>query len=250
MYQLNFQPREYQKNIVETAKSKNTLVILPTGLGKTKIGIELAVERLNKFTESKILICTPTKPLSNQIKKEFIDSTNIDPSKIVLLTGLTKPEKREEIYKEAKVIVSTPQTSQKDLENNRLNLENFSLLILDEAHRSRQKYANTIVSQNYIKKSHYPRILALTASPGSTKEKIDEIQKNLFIEAIEIRDELSEDVKPYLQEKNIEFIELDLPESFKEIHKIIWFDKTFFISEQKGYYLISIISAFRNKKWK
>ena len=221
MYQLNFQPREYQKNIVETAKSKNTLVILPTGLGKTKIGIELAVERLNKYPESKILICTPTKPLSNQIKNEFIDSTNIDPSKIVLLTGLTKPEKREEIYKEAKVIVSTPQTSQKDLENNRLNLENFSLLILDEAHRSREKYANTRVSQNYFKKSPYPRILALTASPGSTKEKIDEIQKNLFIEAIEIRDETSEDVKPYLQEKNIEFIELDLPESFKEIHKIV-----------------------------
>lgn len=221
MYKLNFQPREYQKNIVETAKNKNTLVILPTGLGKTAISIILTIERLIKFPESKALILAPTKPLCKQHLDSFQTQTNFPKEKIILITGLISPEKRTVLYKEAKIIIATPQTIQFDIENKRIDLENFSIITIDECHRSRQKYANTIVSQNYFKKSPYPRILALTASPGSTKEKIDEIQKNLFIEAIEIRDETSEDVKPYLQEKNIEFIELDLPESFKEIHKII-----------------------------
>ena len=221
MPQINFQLREYQKNIVETAKSKNTLCIIPTGLGKTKCAITLAIERLNKFPDSKILICSPTKPLSNQIKEEFITSTNADANQVELLTGLISPKNRGLFYDKAKIIIATPQTIQKDLENNRLKLDNFSLLVIDEAHRSRMKFSNTLVAKKYIEQSQYPRILALTASPGSTKEKIEEIKKNLFIEAIEIRDEDSNDVKEYIQKKNIQWIELDLPKEFLEIHKLL-----------------------------
>ncbi|MFH1592908.1 MAG: DEAD/DEAH box helicase [Candidatus Woesearchaeota archaeon] len=221
MPQIRFTLREYQKNIVETAKNKNTLVVLPTGLGKTKIAIALAIERLNKFPESQILMCSPTRPLSNQIKNEFLDSTSIDESKIILLTGMISPKKRTDLYKKSKIIVATPQTIAKDLENKRINLENFSLLVLDEAHRSRMKYANTIVTQSYMKQSQFPRILALTASPGSTKEKINEIKENLFIEAIELRDEESKDVKQYIQKKNIELIEVELPKEFLEIHALL-----------------------------
>jgi len=218
---INFTLRQYQKNIVETARNKNTLCVLPTGLGKTRIGISLAIERLNKFPESKILFCSPTKPLSNQIKNEFIESTNIDESKITLLTGMISPKKRIDIYKKSIIIVATPQTCEKDIINNRLNLENFSLLVIDEAHKSRMKYANTMVTQNYIKQSQCPRILALTASPGSTKEKINEIKENLFIEAIEIRSIEDKDVKDYIQKKNIQFIEVELPKEFLEIHNLL-----------------------------
>jgi len=221
MYEIKFKPREYQKNVVETAKNKNTLIILPTGLGKTKCSIALAVERLNKFPGSKILLCSPTKPLSNQIKNEFIISTNIEESKIILLTGLISPKKRTDLYLDAMIIVATPQTIAEDLKHNRLNLENFVLLVLDEAHRSRMKFANTLVAKTYIQQSQYPRILALTASPGSTREKINEIKENLFIEAIEIRTEKDPDVSPYIQKKNLVFVEVDLPEEFKKIHQLI-----------------------------
>ena len=43
---VSLQPREYQKNIFETAKDKNTLVVLPTGVGKTLIALMLAVDRI------------------------------------------------------------------------------------------------------------------------------------------------------------------------------------------------------------
>ena len=74
----NFQPRRYQELILNSIQYKNTLVILPTGLGKTKVAILAGVKRLNEFAESKVLFLTPTKPLADQIAKEFRNSTNLE----------------------------------------------------------------------------------------------------------------------------------------------------------------------------
>ena len=63
---LNISPREYQKAIFEIAKDNNTLVILPTGLGKTLIALMLSIDRLKKFPGQKILILAPTRPLVEQ----------------------------------------------------------------------------------------------------------------------------------------------------------------------------------------
>ncbi len=217
----NFTPRLYQETILNTASNKNTLVVLPTGTGKTKIAILLAINRLTKFPESKILICSPTKPLSSQISKEFKECTNLQENEIILLTGETSPEKRIDLWKNSKIIVATPQTIESDLKNNRISLENFSLLVIDEAHRSREKFANTIVAKIYVEQAKLPRILALTASPGGTREKIQDIQNNLFIEAVEIRSTQDEDVKEYIQEKDISWVEVHLPEEFKNIKHLI-----------------------------
>ncbi|MBI5392163.1 DEAD/DEAH box helicase [Candidatus Woesearchaeota archaeon] len=161
----NFNPRKYQEEIVETAKKRNTLVVLPTGLGKTKVAILLTKERLNQFQATKAAILTPTKPLASQIQKEFQECLDLAPEKIVLLTGAVSPEKRRGIYEESQIIVATPQTVQEDIEKNRINLEQFSLLVIDEAHRSREKFANTVVAKAYEERGKNKRILALTDSP-------------------------------------------------------------------------------------
>src|SRR3990167_7625415 len=62
----NFEPRLYQQTILNTASEKNTLVVLPTGMGKTNIFLMLAAHRLNQFPNSKILFIGPTKPLIDQ----------------------------------------------------------------------------------------------------------------------------------------------------------------------------------------
>jgi len=46
--------REYQVNIARTAEKENTLVVLPTGLGKTIIALMLVVQQLKK-DQDKIL---------------------------------------------------------------------------------------------------------------------------------------------------------------------------------------------------
>ncbi len=42
--------------------------------------------------------------------------------------------------------------------------------------------------------------------------------KNLSLDAVEIRDEGDEDVKKYVQKRNIEWIEVNLPEEIKDLH--------------------------------
>jgi Fanconi anemia group M protein len=217
----SIEKREYQLSIAKTACEKNTLVVLPTGLGKTIVGLFVAANRIEKFPESKILIMAPTRPLSAQHKKTFENFTNLNPEEIVLVTGKIKPEKRIELYKKGKIIIATPQTIKNDLENNRLSLENFSLALFDESHRAVKDYAYPFIAKKYMLQATNPLILALTASPGGAYERIEEICKNLFIKAVEIRTEYDKDVKDYVQPVKIEWIYVDLPEEFKKIKALL-----------------------------
>ena len=224
----NFTPRSYQASILKTCKANNTLVCLPTGTGKTKAAILLAIERLNEFPGSKIVVCSPTKPLTNQIKEEFRECTNLDPLTINILTGLIPPEERKSIWKRSSVIVATPQTLENDLEKERITLSDVSLLCIDECHRSRMRFANTGVAKFFFSQSQQPRLLALTASPGSTKESLQEVCDNLQIEAIEIRTEDDEDMKEHMQEKKIDFIRVELPAELKKLRDTI---KNFYLAK-------------------
>lgn len=218
MYKIEkFAPREYQQNIHRSIGTKNTLVCLPTGTGKTKLAIMLIVERLNKFPESKVLVISPTKPLSSQIAKEIQSSTNIPNEEITLLTGTIKPDERKKLFNSSHVIVATPQTIQFDLKNKRISLENISLLVVDECHRSKERFANTIVAKEYHAQAKNQLILALTASPGATKEKVAEVCSNLFIKNVELRTEADEDLANHLQTKESENIKVKLPDKFQKI---------------------------------
>ncbi len=217
----NLEPRKYQDDIFNNAINKNTLVVLPTGIGKTAIAIMIANNRINKHEDSKILILSPTKPLCAQHVKSFLKFTDLNEDEIILYTGILNPKKREKIWSDGKIIIATPQTIKSDIENNRISLNDVSLLVIDEAHRSRMNYANTYVTDIYEKNSRYPRILALTASPGSTKERIEEICENLKINSVEIRTYDDEDIKPYVKEKEIDWVHVNLPKKFEEIKKLI-----------------------------
>ena len=217
----NLEPREYQKNIAKTAIKKNTLVVLPTGTGKTLIAILVSIERLKKYPDSRILITAPTRPLNAQHKKSLEEFTDIPEEEIVLITGKIKPEKREKLYQNKKIIVATPQTIRNDLKNERLNLKNFSLIVFDECHRCVKDYAYTYIAKKFMLQSKHPLILGLTASPGGSRERIKEICKNLFIKAVEIRSEVDEDVSPYVKEIKKTWIYVELPEEFKKIKTIL-----------------------------
>src|SRR3989338_10942331 len=162
MHSITFTPRLYQETILETINKSNTLVVLGTGLGKTKISILSAVHRHNILPDTKILFLTPTKPLANQIYEEFKASTNIQ--NITLFTGETRPDLREQLIQTAKIIISTPQTISNDIINKRINLQEFSLLVIDEAHRAVKDYDYVWISKQYKKTSAFPRILGLTRS--------------------------------------------------------------------------------------
>ncbi len=220
MYQIkNFTPRVYQETILNTAAKANTLICLPTGRGKTKIAIMIAIHRLNNFPNSKVLFLTPTKPLAAQIAKEFSESSDI--SNIQMFTGEIKPEERAELFKEASVIVSTPQGMSNDIINKKVDLRKISMIVFDEAHRSTGDYDYVWIAKQYQKRGNFPRIIGLSASPGSDITSITEVCKNLHIEDIEVRTDSDEDIKPYVHETKVQYLTLELPSEFKEVQKYL-----------------------------
>ena len=105
----DFTPRLYQQTILGTAAAKNTLVVLPTGLGKTGIALLLAAQRLHLYPQSKILLLSPTKPLCEQHAQTFRRHLEVEAEKVVLFNGDIPPEKRGELWKDAQIVISTPQ---------------------------------------------------------------------------------------------------------------------------------------------
>ena len=214
------QPRVYQEVIYAKCKDKNSLVVLPTGLGKTLVAQLIADYRLSKYG-GKVLMLAPTKPLALQHRESFLKLFNIPEERINTLTGETSPKKRAEIWRKSVIITATPQTIENDLVVGRITLEDVVLLVFDEAHRAVGNYGYVYIAKEYMKQAKHPVILGLTASPGSDEAKIRSIVKNLFIEHIEVRNENSPDVRPYIQGIRFEWIKVELPEIYKEIRKLL-----------------------------
>jgi ERCC4-related helicase len=214
------EPRAYQISIFETAKKSNTLVVLPTGLGKTLIALMLAQERLRAFPDSKILFLAPTKPLVEQHFDYFKKNFNRE-ADMHIFTGNINASIRADIWKKAQIVFSTPQCIHNDLANGLIDLKSVSLLVEDECHRCLKNYSYTYVSQQYKNTAAHERILGLTASPASEAKIIKQVYDNLGITAVEIRTRESEDVKPYLQTLTQELIKIDLPENLKEIRETL-----------------------------
>jgi len=214
---LNITPRKYQQEIFNTCKDNNCLVVLPTGIGKTLIGLMLAVNRQEKHPGSKILFLAPTRPLAEQHLEYFKKHLPELFAEMQLFTGKVNAEKRRKLWQNTDIIFSTPQCISNDLKKDLYDLSEVSLLIEDECHRCLKNYAYTFVASTYKQQAKNQRILGLTASPGADKKTIQQIAKNLNINAIELRTRDSEDVKEYLQELEFEIIRLDFPEEFDKI---------------------------------
>ncbi|MHA2120065.1 MAG: ERCC4 domain-containing protein, partial [Promethearchaeota archaeon] len=101
------------------------------------------------------------------------------------------------------------------------SIKDVSLIIFDECHRAVGDYAYCFIAKKYIENASSPQILGLTASPGSTQEKIREIKENLFINQIEIRTDKDADVKNYIQKVDNQWIKIVLPDEFMGIKNIL-----------------------------
>jgi len=205
--------REYQINIAISAEEKNTLVVLPTGLGKTVIALNL-IEKKIKKENNKILFLAPTKPLVTQHVQFLKEFLTIDEESIVVFTGEISPAKRRDMWDKSRIIVSTPQVIQNDLLSKRLDLKDVSFIIFDEAHHAVGDYAYVFVSEMYQKQREEGQVLGITASPGYDVSKILEVCKNLDVANIEIRNKYDQDVRPYVHDLKMEWKEIPLPKDF------------------------------------
>ncbi|VVB80122.1 ATP-dependent DNA helicase Hel308 [uncultured archaeon] len=212
-------PREYQEKIFLTCLERNTLIVLPTGLGKTLIALMVTVQRMKDFPGKKVVFLAPTRPLAEQHLNYFKKNLPELFASMELFTGKVNPPERRKIWQTADIIFSTPQCVANDLKNRLYNLNDVCLLIEDEAHRCVKNYDYTYIAASYKQQAPtgIQRIIGMTASPGSEAQKIKEICKNLSIEEVELRSRISPDVKGYLQELEFEKIIVDFPEDFNKI---------------------------------
>ena len=205
--------RNYQQNIAQSSSHGNTLVILPTSLGKTVVALLVCADNLYKFKDKRVLVMAPTRPLVAQHMTSFGSALKIPEEQISRVTGKTPPEFRSAIWNEKRIrlLFATPEVVRNDLIEGRLSLSDFSLLVFDEAHRAVKDYAYTFIAMQYIKQSSHPLLLGLTASPGAEKERVQEICDNLSIENIQYRTEDDSDVKPFVNPIDVKWEWVNLP---------------------------------------
>ena len=209
--------RLFQLDLAANALKASSLIVVPTGLGKTVIALMVLLARLDK---GKVLFLAPTKPLVEQ-HATFLRRVLKDEDTVAMMTGETMPEKRVVSWEAARIVASTPQVIENDLLSRRIDLKDVSLVIFDEAHRAVGNYAYVYIAERYAREATNPLVLGITASPGSQSEKIAEICTNLAIEKVQTRTENDSDVAPFVHSREIEWVKLTVPKELLDIRTAI-----------------------------
>jgi len=209
--------RLFQLDLAATALTASSLIVVPTGLGKTVIALMVLLARMDK---GRVLFLAPTKPLVEQ-HAVFLQRVLKDNDIVTMMTGENSPENRIESWGKSRIVVSTPQVIENDLLSRRIDLKDVSLVIFDEAHRAVGGYAYVYIADRYHREAKSPLVLGITASPGSQSEKIAEICTNLSIEKIQTRTENDPDVAPFVHDREVEWVKLTVPKELLLIRSAI-----------------------------
>jgi len=212
---------------VEIAKkcvNHNSLVVLPTGLGKTIIAVLVAAYTLELYPKkSKVIVLAPTRPLINQHFETFKNLLTLTEENFAILTGRINPGNRSKIFETHQIIFYTPQTLRNDLVKKKYTLNTACLTIFDEAHHSSGDYPYPLIADEYLDQNPDGNILALTASPGASKSKIEDLCKILHIpiKNIHTRVRTDRDVKSYIKPMDIYKVSVELTQLMIDAYSII-----------------------------
>ncbi|GKY98162.1 hypothetical protein MPSEU_000774000 [Mayamaea pseudoterrestris] len=202
----DYPTRLYQLEMSSTAIFHNTLVSLPTGLGKTLIAAVVMYNYHRWFPTGKVVFMAPTLPLVQQQIKACYQIMGIPTYVTAMLTGKVSQEKRLAIWQERSVFFCTPQTVQKDLEHGTCPAQDVVCVVLDEAHRAAGNYAYVNVVQYLEHSGAKFRVLGLSATPGANIKAIQKVIDVLGINRIEARNESDPSVSQYTHTRTSEII--------------------------------------------
>uniref|UniRef100_A0A8C5W1F0 RNA helicase n=1 Tax=Microcebus murinus TaxID=30608 RepID=A0A8C5W1F0_MICMU len=219
IYPTNCPVRDYQLHISRTALFCNTLVCLPTGLGKTFIAAVVMYNFYRWFPSGKVVFMAPTKPLVTQQIEACYQVMGIPQFHMAEMTGSTQALTRKEIWCSKRVLFLTPQVMVNDLSRGACPAVEIKCLVIDEAHKALGNYAYCQVVRELVKYTNHFRILALTATPGSDIKAVQQVITNLLIGQIELRSEDSPDILPYSHERRVEKVVVPLGEELAAIQK-------------------------------
>jgi ATP-dependent DNA helicase MPH1 len=209
--------RDYQFNIVARGLFHNLLVALPTGLGKTFIAATIMLNWFRWTKDAQIVFVAPTKPLVSQQVEACFQTVGIPRSQTSMLTGTISPGIRAEEWQSKRVFFMTPQTLINDLKTGICDPKRIVLLVVDEAHRATGAFSYVEVVKFLRRFNTSFRVLALTATPGSSVETVQEVIDSLDISRTEIRTEESLDIRSFVHSKNVDLQIFDYTEEMESI---------------------------------
>ena len=215
--------RAYQLEAVDVSLSGSTLLVLPTAAGKTAVAWMVMAEMLER-TDGWALMIAPTAALVKQhlddLEKIF-DKDSIQPFS---MSGAIPPSKREGMWNNGRLVVSTPQVVRNDVNRGLLDLSNCCLLVIDEAHHATGERAEAQVSDLYLELAKQPLILGMTASPGSTTQKVEEISNRLQVNRIHLRTSEEKMLSEHLASLDIEELRVRVPDEIRELAEplVLW----------------------------
>ncbi len=195
--------RPYQKEAIEHAlKRKRAVLILPTGTGKTIIGAFFLKRLFDSGAIRKALVLVPTRILVEQTHKVY-GKLGLDSE---MIYGLIPKERRAELWKTAKIAISTPETVYNDID-----LVRVDAIVVDECHHAVGEDAYVKV----LRELECDYMLGLSAYIPERRRR--EIERLIG----EIREWSAEDVRPYVAEWIGEVIETHLDEREMEVYEEI-----------------------------
>lgn len=158
----------------------------------------------------------PTKPLVAQQIEACYQIMGISKEDTAEITGHQKKENRLKQWKLKRVFYATPQSVVSDIDDPNFPIQSIKLVVIDEAHKAKGKYAYCEVIRIIKEKNEMFRVLALSATPGRKSEDVAEVVHNLLISHIEVRTEKCSDVVPFVHRKQIDTIVIHLTDKIKK----------------------------------
>ena len=208
--------RAYQFNALNYCLSASTLMVMPTGFGKTAVEWMAMANCLNK-EDGKVLLIAPTTGLVDQQQRMARAMINIDENEIITYTGENTPAKRPELWNSGRIIIATPQVIRNDVQNGLIDLSDLGLLIFDEAHHATGNHAYSQVGKLMQTDNLDCLVIGATASPGSTESAILQVANNLNIRTFSISKKESSLLQAYQVNMQITPHYLELEDELKEI---------------------------------
>ena len=213
------QARAYQLSALDHCLSASTLLVLPTGMGKTPIEVMTMAERL-KIHGGRGIMLAPTNALVNQHLSDLQDLLVLpNDGEIVALTGSTPPKKRQIVWDTATIVVATPQVVRNDVQNGLTHLGDVALLIVDEAHRATGNHAMAQVGDLFAEQQPGGLVIAATASPGHVEAEINEVCERLQIVNIHARPPGDALLAPYATGLEINDVIVEVPDELRILTK-------------------------------
>ena len=203
--------RAYQASIAKQAILKNTLVCLPTGLGKTLIAAVVMYNYHRWFPGGQIIFMAPTRPLVAQQVEACHKVVGLPERDTAEINGNVAAARRRELWCSRRVFYCTPQTVANDLESGALDASRIVLVVVDEAHRALKKYAYCAVVRLVAQRQGHFRVLALSATPGSDLNGVQAVIDNLRIAHVEVRTEADAEVSPHTHARLVEKLQCATP---------------------------------------